>query len=74
VISAGVGPSNNGGYGNAFSLGISAPFIISPAQHFFFGIGPTFGAQLSNTIDGTAAPKIVAFGLAAQVGGWFLGD
>jgi hypothetical protein len=66
--------SNNGGYGNVFSLGISAPFIISPVPHFFFGIGPTFGAQLSNTIDGTAGAKVVAFGLAAQVGGWFLGD
>jgi hypothetical protein len=73
--------SNNGGSQNAFSIGIYAPFVITPVQHFFFGIGPSFGAQLSNSVtaagqnqNSVSGPKVVEFGIAASFGGWFLGD
>jgi hypothetical protein len=66
--------SNGGGYGSSFALGIFAPFIFSPVQHFFLGIGPNLGAQLSNSVDNASAPKAVNFGIAATFGGWFLGD
>jgi hypothetical protein len=67
---------------NSFTLGLYAPFMIHPAKHVFFGIGPNFLTQLSanTTTSGggastsTASSKLTEVGLQATIGGWFLGN
>jgi hypothetical protein len=46
------------------SLGVFAPFLIHPAEHFFFGIGP----GLSQSITSNPATQIYG---AFDIGGYF---
>jgi Outer membrane protein beta-barrel domain len=56
---------------------IEMPILYHPAQHFFFGAGPTFQTQLSNSIEsgGTSmdVAKTTAYGVEAMIGGYFGG-
>jgi hypothetical protein len=46
------------------TLDLSVPFLVHPAEHFFFGIGPGFSQDL------TAHPTTAIFG-SFTVGGYF---
>ncbi len=73
--------SNNGGGSSRFGLGIFAPFLYHPVNHFFAGIGPNFSTDLSSSVT-PAGPgaqsvdgvKVTEFGIMTTFGGWFLGD
>jgi hypothetical protein len=70
--------SNNGPGGNASAIGLFAPFMFEPAQHFLIGIGPNVSTQLGNNVTqgnmSTGRPKETVLGLQATIGGWCLGD
>lgn len=72
--------SNNGGSYSEAALGIYAPFLYHPVQHFFLGIGPNLATQLISSVTpagGGASGdgfKATTFGLTATFGGYFLGD
>lgn len=57
--------------GNKMALEVFAPFAISPAEHFFVGIGPMLSMDLSSKMEGEDANKDTTFGLMTQVGGYF---
>lgn len=57
--------------GNRMTIGIDAPILFHPAEHFFVGIGPFFAMDLSSKLDDEDATKDTAFGLQTIVGGWF---
>jgi len=57
--------------GNKMALEIFAPVTISPAEHFFIGIGPGFSMDLSSKVEGEDANKDTTMGLFTQVGGYF---
>ncbi|MCL2449387.1 MAG: hypothetical protein FWD17_10595 [Polyangiaceae bacterium] len=50
------------------SLEITAPFLVHPAEHFFFGAGPGLSFKLAG--PGTAPPDPTVFG-TFLVGGYF---
>ena len=67
--------SGNQSFGqNAWSVGIYAPFLLHPSQHFFLGLGPELATQLSNTVsqgnNSASGPTATTYGLAFTVGGW----
>ncbi len=57
--------------GNKMTVGVDAPILFHPAEHFFIGLGPYFEMDLSSKIEGDDADKDTAFGLKSVVGGWF---
>ncbi len=61
--------------GKKLNVGIFAPFVIMPADHFFLGIGPTFDIDVySNGSSGGVSadgPKAMNVGIGSTVGGWF---
>jgi hypothetical protein len=77
---ANTGISNNVGSVSSAAIGIFAPFLYHPVQHFFVGIGPNFSAQVISSFSpggGGASvdlAKATTFGITATFGGYFLGD
>jgi hypothetical protein len=65
---------NNSGGDNSWSIGVFAPFLFHPVQHFFLGLGPTLSTQLSNTVSqgnqSASGPTATRYGIAFTVGGW----
>jgi opacity protein-like surface antigen len=57
--------------GNKMALQVFAPFAISPADHFFIGIGPMLSMDLSSKVEDNDAAKLTTFGVMTQVGGYF---
>ena len=57
--------SGNPGDPARFSVEVSAPFLIHPAEHFFFGFGPAFATDLAG------ANKITHLYGSFLVGGYF---
>lgn len=57
--------------GNKMALEVFAPFAISPAEHFFVGIGPMLSMDLSSKMEGEDAAKTTTYGVMTQVGGYF---
>jgi long-subunit fatty acid transport protein len=57
--------------GNKMTVGVNAPILFHPAEHFFIGLGPTFSMDLASKIESNDASKDTAFGLGSVVGGWF---
>ncbi|MFO0568884.1 MAG: outer membrane beta-barrel protein [Polyangiaceae bacterium] len=58
------------------SLGVMAPVLYHPAEHFFIGLGPVFSMDLSSKVkpdgaDETDGAKTTVIGLDSVVGGWF---
>jgi hypothetical protein len=65
---------NQSGGDNSWSIGIFAPFLLHPSEHFFLGLGPELATQLSNTVsqgnNSASGPTATTYGLAFTVGGW----
>ena len=57
--------SGNPGDPARFSVEVSAPFLIHPAEHFFFGFGPAFATDLAG------ADKITHIYGSFLIGGYF---
>lgn len=61
---------------NAFTILAYAPFLYHPVSHFFMGLGPFVGTDLSANAsqNGTSGPgtKTTVYGLQFTIGGWFL--
>jgi hypothetical protein len=77
----GVSLGNNGGSGNAGTLGIYVPFLFHVAPHFYLGIGPNLSTELFGNVSPPApapsqsvANKPTTFGAMATFGGWVFGD
>lgn len=70
--------NNNGPTYSQAGLGIFAPFLYHPTNHFFLGAGPDLGLQLSSSASQNGVSvdqgKITSFGIMATFGGYFLGD
>jgi hypothetical protein len=67
---------SGGGSGTAWTLTLFAPFLYHLATHYFLGLGPILSADLAanqSPANGPSgpAPKVVTYGLAFTVGGWF---
>jgi len=65
---------NASGGQNGWSIGIYAPFLLHPSEHFFLGLGPELATQLSNSVSqgnqSASGPTATTYGLAFTVGGW----
>jgi hypothetical protein len=57
--------------GSRMMIGIDAPILFHPAEHFFIGLGPFLSMDLSSKVEDNDATKETAFGLQSVVGGWF---
>jgi hypothetical protein len=55
--------------GYDIQLGVRAPLLFQPTDHFFVGIGPVFATQLVSKVDDEDSDKLTSFGLASTVGG-----
>jgi len=64
-------PDSSSVSGNKMTLEVFAPVAISPAPHFFIGIGPAFQTDLSSKVEGNDANKNTTFGVVTRVGGYF---
>lgn len=53
------------------SIKLDATLLYTPVPHFFIGLGPTFSADVLSKNDGKDNDKILAFGAATMIGGWF---
>jgi Outer membrane protein beta-barrel domain len=67
---------SGGGSGTRWTLVLFAPFLYHLASHFFVGLGPILSADLAaneSPANGNSGPaaKVVTYGLAFTVGGWF---
>lgn len=70
------GGVSNGGDG--WTIGIFAPFLFHPVQHFFLGLGPILTTQVSSNASHSqngqstsiSAPQATTYGLAFTLGGW----
>ncbi len=76
TTSSSTGGQSNGD--NSWEVGVFAPFLLHPAEHFFLGLGPIVTTQLSNSASAsqngqtvsTDAPKATTYGIAFTLGGW----
>lgn len=62
--------------GTKMTLGVMAPVLFHPAEHFFIGLGPVFSMDLSSKVkpdggDEADGNKNTVIGLDSVVGGWF---
>ena len=63
---------------NAWEIGVFAPFLFHPVEHFFLGLGPILTTQLSNSVSrsqngqsiSTDLRKATTYGIAFTLGGW----
>jgi hypothetical protein len=67
----GVGNTDVSGY--SIPLEIFAPFLFHVAPHLFLGLGPIFGTELANSVEGNDQPKTTRYGFQSVVGGYFGG-
>ncbi len=56
----------NGSGGASLALDLFAPFLVHPAEHFFFGLGPGFRQDLAGR-----DPKLTAITGGFLIGGYF---
>jgi hypothetical protein len=65
---------NNSGGDDSWTIGIYAPFLYHPAEHFFLGLGPLLSTQISNTVSAGnqsgSGPTATTYGIEFTVGGW----
>jgi hypothetical protein len=66
-----VGGADASGY--SIPLEIFAPLLFHLAPHVFVGLGPIFGTELANSVEGMDQPKTTRFGFRSVVGGYFGG-
>ncbi len=52
------------------TLSVTAPLLVHPAPHFFFGVGPSFTHDLSGKTDRGSELRATSFGLGGILGGW----
>ena len=70
-LSTSVGNTDTSGY--TVPLEIFAPFLFHVAPHIFLGLGPIFGAELANSVEGRSQSKTIRYGFQSVVGGYFGG-
>jgi len=62
---------NQSGSNTSWTLGIFAPFLLHPAEHFFLGLGPLLSTQIANSNSpGGGQPQATVYGLEFELGGW----
>ncbi|MDP9035293.1 MAG: hypothetical protein M3O50_10840 [Myxococcota bacterium] len=59
-------PAPNSGGGSGLALDVFAPFLVHPAEHFFFGLGPGFHQDIAGN-----DPKVTAITGGFLIGGYF---
>jgi hypothetical protein len=67
------GTSDNSPEVASTSVGIYAPLLVHPAEHFFFGLGPQASTDISRTYTygtGSYDNRRTALGIGLTVGGW----
>jgi hypothetical protein len=72
-LSMSAGGTNSGN--DRFTIGVFAPVLIQPVQHFYVGVGPNVATDLWSHASagghGGDGPKVTQYGLLFTVGGWF---
>lgn len=67
------GQTSNSPSFSAVSVGLFAPMLVHPAEHFFVGLGPTVDADISRTYKYGSQTEDVpgtSIGASATLGGW----
>jgi len=53
------------------ALNASSLLLVHPAEHFFFGLGPSLYTELTHPMQDGTENKLTTVGVTSTVGGWF---